>query len=163
LIIGNKNSRHHKEVFKLIKQDRLWIGYNSPKDFLTPDGNLSGKLGGLTRWYTNLDIIKRHEILILYKKYSPEEYPHYDNYDAIDVSKTSEIPEDFYGKMGVPDDLIDKFNPDQFELVGIPTGNLGKGIGVTKNYRGRTDISITKNGKTSCPYSRIIIKRKESA
>ena len=161
LIIGNKNSRHHKEVFGLIKNNKLWIGYNSPKDFMTPEGKLSGKLTGLTRWYTNLDTIKRHELLTLYKKYSEEEYPHYDNFDAIDVSKTAEIPEDYYGKMGVPDDLIDKFNPIQFELIGIPTGNSGKELGVTKNYRGRTDISFTRNGRTSCPYSRIIIKRKE--
>lgn len=160
LIIGNKNSRHHKDVFTLIKNEKIWIGYNSPKDFFTPEGGLSGKLGGLTRWYTNLDITKRHEILPLYKKYSPEEYPHYDNLDAIDVSKTAEIPEDYDGMMGVPDDFLDKYNPDQFELIGIPTGNLGKEIGVTKNYRGRTDISYTKNGKTSCPYSRIIIKKK---
>lgn len=161
LIIGNKNSRHHKEVFGLIKSGELWIGYNSPKDFFTPEGKLSGKLTGLTRWYTNLDTIKRHQLVILYKKYSEEEYPHYDNLDAIDVSKTAEIPEDYNGYMGVPDDLLDNFNPVQFELIGIPTGNLGKEIGVTKNYRGRTDISITRNGKTSCPYSRIIIKRKE--
>jgi len=162
LIIGNKNSQHHKEVFRLIKSGKLWTGYNSPKDFFTPEGKLSGKLGGLTRWFTNLDTIKRHELLILYKKYSSEEYPQYDNYDAIDVGKATDIPTDYFGKMGVPDSFLDKFNPDQFELIGIPTGNLGKEIGVTKNYRGRTDISVTKNGKTSCPYSRIIIKQKES-
>ncbi len=161
LIIGNKNSRHHKYVFKLLKENKLWIGYNSPKDFLTPEGKLSGKLTGLTRWYTNLDITKRHEIMTLYKKYSHEEYLRYDNLDAIDVGKTGEIPEDFYGKMGVPDDFLDKFNPAQFELIGLPTGNFGKEIGVTKNYRGRTDISVTRNSKTSCPYSRIIIQRKK--
>lgn len=161
LIIGNKNSRHHKEVFKLLKQEKVWIGYSSPKDFITPEGTLSGKLTGLTRWYTNLDIVKRHELLTLFKKYSPEEHPHYDNYDAIDVSKSAEIPDNYYGKMGVPDDFLDKYNPDQFELIGIPTGNLGKEIGVTKNYRGRTDISITRDGKTSCPYSRIIIQRRK--
>jgi hypothetical protein len=163
LIIGNKNSRHHKDVFKLIKQDKLWIGYNSPKDFLTPDGKLSGKLTGLTRWYTNLDVTKRHELMTLYKRYSPDEYPNYNNLDAIDVSKTAEIPEDYYGKMGVPDDFLDKFNPNQFELIGLPTGNSGKEIGVTKNYRGRTDISVTRDGKTSCPYSRIIIQQKVKA
>lgn len=160
LIIGNKNSRHHKDVFMLLKQNKLWIGYNSPKDFFTPEGKLSGKLTGLTRWYTNMDITKRHELMDLYKKYSSEEYPHYDNLDAIDISKTAEIPENYYGKMGVPDDFLDKFNPDQFELIGLPTGNSGKEIGVTKNYRGRTDISVTRNSETSCPYSRIIIQRK---
>lgn len=160
LIIGNKNSRHHKDVFPLIKNGKLWLGYNSPKDFITPEGKLSGKLTGLTRWYTNLDIIKRHEIMPLYKRYTPEEYPHYDNFDAIDVKKYADIPEDYPGMMGVPDDVLDRYNPDQFELIGIPTGNLGKEIGVLKNYRGRTDISFTINGKTSCPYSRIIVKHK---
>ena len=90
-------------------------GLLKAKDFFTPEGKLSGKLTGLTRWYTNLDTIKRHQLLILYKKYSEEEYPHYDNLDAIDVSKTAEIPEDYNGYMGVPDDLLDNFNPVQFE------------------------------------------------
>lgn len=107
-----------------------------------------------------MDNPKRHEQLPLYKKYSPAEYPTYDNYNAIEVSKTTEIPCDYDGLMGVPDTFLDKFNPVQFELIGIPFGNLGKEIGVTRNYRGRTDIAITKDGKSRCPYSRIIIKRK---
>jgi len=68
---------------------------------------------------------------------------------------------DYYGKMGVPDTFLYNYNPDQFELIGVPTGDSGKELGVKKNYRGRTDISVTKNGKMSCPYSRIIIKQKQ--
>jgi hypothetical protein len=80
---------------------------------------------------------------------------------AIEVARTSEIPCDYDGWMGVPDTFLDKYNPDQFELIGIPFGDLGKELGVKKNHRGRTDIAITQNGKSRCPYSRIIIKRKK--
>lgn len=159
LIVAPDNALHYKEIFKLIKSNKLWLGYGRVKEFIQPDGTIK-KMGNVG-WVTNLDTTKRHEILTLYKKYSPEEYPKYDNYDAIDVSKTADIPVDYFGKMGVPDAFLDKFNPDQFELIGIPTGDSGKEIGVTRNYRGRTDISVTRDGKTSCPYSRIIIKRKK--
>ena len=158
LIIGSVNARHYKEIFKLIKDNRLWLGYNCTRFFSKPDGSIFET--ARTFWYTNLDIDKRHEELTLYKKYSADEYPSYDNLDAIDVSKTNEIPYDYDGLMGVPDGLLDNYNPDQFELIGIPFGDLGKEIGVTKNHRGRTDIAITENGKSRCPYSRIIIKRK---
>lgn len=159
IIVAPDNALHYKEIFKLIKSNKLWLGYGRVKEFIQPDGTIK-KMGNVG-WFTNLDTTKRHETLTLYKKYSPEAYPQYDNYDAIDVSKTADIPEDYYGKMGVPDAFLDKFNPDQFELIGIPTGDSGKELGVTRNYRGRTDISVTRNGKTSCPYSRIIIKRKD--
>ena len=76
LIIANKNAITYKEVFPLIKENKMWLGYTQPKDFITPTGELSKKLSGLTRWFTNLDIPKRHEDLIVWKKYSPEEYPH---------------------------------------------------------------------------------------
>ncbi len=115
---------------------------------------------GNARWFTNLDISKRHEPLILFKTYDPDQYPKYDNLEAIEVARNTEIPIDYDGLMGVPDTFLDRHNPDQFELIGIPFGNLGKGMGVTKNHRGRTDIAITKGGKSRCPYSRIIIKRK---
>jgi len=159
VIVAPDTALHYKDIFKLIKDNKLWLGYGRVKEFVQPDGTIKkmGKIG----WFTNLNTTKRDELMTLYKKYSPEEYPHYDNYDAIDVGKTAEIPEDYYGKMGVPDGFLDKYNPSQFELIGIPTGNSGKELGVTKNYRGRTDISFTRNGKMSCPYSRIIIKRKE--
>ncbi|NCU38819.1 modification methylase [Candidatus Saccharibacteria bacterium] len=158
VIIAPDTALHYKEVFKLIMENQVWLGYGRAKQFMQPDGTMK-KFGNIG-WLTNLDTTKRHEVLTLYKKYTPEEYPTYDNLDAIDVKKTAEIPYDYDGYMGVPDTFLDKFNPEQFELIGIPFGNLGKEIGVTKNYRGRTDVSITKDGKTKCPYSRIIIKRK---
>ncbi len=111
-------------------------------------------------WFTNMDHKKRHEELILYKAYTPEEYPHYDNYDAIEVGKTDEIPCDYDGMMGVPDTFLDKYNPDQFEIVGLGCGDLAKLIGVGKNHRGRTDVAFKVNGEYKCPYSRIIIRRK---
>lgn len=171
IIMGNMNSVHKKEIFKLIKENKVWTGYgfNLTCEFYIPNhykkwdrienGRKIGKVPAIT-WFTNLDVEKRHEEMILWKKYTTEEYIKYDNLDAIEVKKLTEIPEDYFGLIGVPDTFIGKFNPNQFELIGIPTGNSGKEIGVTKNYRGRTDISFTINGKTSCPYSRIIIKRK---
>jgi len=171
LIIGTNNAIHYKEIFPLIQQNKLWLGYNNgPKKYLVPN-NYDGKSVvvidgrkympmGNTSWFTNLDTTKRHEELTLYKKYSPDEYPKYDNYDAIEVGKVADIPLDYDGAMGVPDTFLDKYNPEQFELLGIPFGDLGKALGVTKNYRGRTDISVTSNGKTKCPFSRIVIKPK---
>lgn len=85
----------------LLKDNKIWIGYNSPSNFNTPDG-ITTKINGLTRWFTNLDIDKRYDDLILYKKYNAEEYPKYDNYDAINVGKVTDIPVDYMGVMGVP-------------------------------------------------------------
>ncbi len=110
-------------------------------------------------WFTNLDTSKRHEFLTLYKRYSPQEFPKYDNYDAIEVSKTADIPYDYDGVMGVPLTFLDKYNPDQFEILGMGTGNAAKEMGVKKNYRGRTDLAYTVNGKQQCPYNRILIRR----
>lgn len=174
LILGNQNAIHYKEIFSLIKENKVWLGVDNggTKWFRVPDGydiqtesrkkvenGIKYFSMGSIMWFTNMDIPKRHEEIPLYKKYSPAEYPRYDNYDAIEVGKFFEIPCDYDGLMGVPDTFLDKFNPEQFELIGIPFGNLGKEIGVKKNYRGRTDIAITKDGKSRCPYSRIIIRR----
>jgi len=172
LIIGTNNAIHYKEIFPLIQKNKVWLGYNNgPKKYLVPDSYegksvvvVDGKKYmpmGNTSWFTNLDTTKRHEKLALYKKYSPDEYPKYDNYDAIEVSKVADIPMDYDGAMGVPDTILDKYNPEQFELIGIPFGDLGKTLGVTRNYRGRTDISVTRDGRTNCPFSRIIIKKKK--
>ena len=158
LIIAPDTALHYQEVFRLIQSNKLRRGYSHPKEFLTPDGSVK-KFGNIG-WLTNLDTAKSHEKLQLFRKYNSRCYPTYDNLNAIHVDKTADIPCDYFGMMGVPDAFLDKFNPDQFELVGIPTGDMGKEIGVTKNYRGRTDISITKDGVTKCPYSRIIIRRK---
>ena len=111
-------------------------------------------------WYTNLDISKRHEDIDLVCHYLAEEYPTYDNFDAIDVGKVQDIPCDFEGIMGVPDTILGQLNPDQFEIIGLGSGDLAKRAGVRKNYRGRTDLAYTQNGKSRCPYSRILIRNK---
>ena len=95
-----------------------------------------------------------------YKKYSPSEYPKYENFDAIDVGKVTDIPCDWFGMMGVPDTFLDKYNPEQFEIVGLGCGDLAKQIGVGKNHRGRTDVAFQIGGEYKCPYSRIIIRRR---
>lgn len=119
VIVGNKNAITYKEIFPLLKDDSVWLGSESPSEFFTPDG-MTKRVNGLTRWFTNLDIKKRHEELILVKKYAGHEgeYPKYDNYDAIEVSKVADIPLDYDGVMGVPITFMDKYNPEQFEIVG---------------------------------------------
>ena len=107
LIIGNMNAITYKEVFPLIKENKMWLGYTRPKEFIEPNGNIK-KFGNIT-WFTNLDIPKRHDDLILWKKYSSEEYPHYDNYDAINVDKVAEIPCDYCESWGL--------YPDEFEML----------------------------------------------
>ena len=92
LIIGNKNAIAYKEIFTLIKENKLWLGYESPKEFVQPDGAEPKKMNGLTRWFTNLPVKKRDKYLDLVKKYSPDIYPLYDNYNAINVNKVSDIP-----------------------------------------------------------------------
>lgn len=173
MVIGNTNALHYQEIFRLLKENKMWLGYSQPVAFIVPDhyemrnvrswrdeNGTNWRSLGNARWFTNLDILKRHELLILFKTYDRKQYPKYDNLDAIEVSRNTEIPVDYDGLMGVPDTFLDRHNPDQFELIGIPFGNLGKAMGVTKNHRGRTDIAITRDGKSRCPYSRIIIKRK---
>lgn len=132
LIVGNQNAISYKEIFRLIQSNKVWLGHNngdmkfrvpdyyeprSTRFWVDEDGKKWRSLGNAC-WFTNLDISKRHEDLILYKSYSPEEYPSYVNYDAIDVARYKEIPADYDGVMGVPVTLLDQFNPDQFELVG---------------------------------------------
>lgn len=133
VIVGNQNAITYKEAFPLLRDDRLWLGYNKVKEFVVPSadhpergnivtdgkGGLIAKFGNIC-WYTNLDITKRHEDLLLYRRYKedPSRYPKYDNYDAIEVSKVKDIPEDYWGVMGVPITFMDKYNPDQFDIVG---------------------------------------------
>ena len=135
LIIGNVNAITYKEIFPLIKDNKLWMGYSihsGDREFRVPDdypleaasyrideqGRKYIRVKGV-RWYTNMDYVERHTDLDLWKKYTPEEYPHYDNYDAINVDVTAEIPEDYEGVMGVPITFLDKYNPDQFEILGM--------------------------------------------
>ncbi len=128
LIIGNVNAITYKEIFKLIKSEKIWGGYvfNKTLEFELPcnyegeikNGKKYGKVPSIT-WFTNLPTRKRKETLLLYKKYTPEEYPTYDNYNAINVDKVSDIPYDYDGYIGVPITFLDKYNPDQFDIVGL--------------------------------------------
>lgn len=154
VLIGPQNAITTKEIFPLIMSGQIWWGVNSgsmkfkvpldkEKDGLEVDavGNKFQSFGNIC-WYTNLDLPRRHEELILYKSYSPEEYPKYDNYDAIEVSKISEIPKDYFGVMGVPISFLDKHNPDQFEILGIAKSWFG---GASKTYP--KQIQVSKNGE----------------
>lgn len=131
IIIGSQNAITYKEFFPLLKDDKVWLGSTAPKEFIVPtemkdrkntyvreDGTLIAKFGNVC-WFTNLDIKKRHEELILVKKYvgHEDEYPRFDNYDAINVDKTVDIPCDYAGAMGVPITFLDKYSPDQFEIL----------------------------------------------
>lgn len=127
LIIGSKNAITYKETFNLIKSCKLWLGNSNPKEFKQPDGSMK-KFGNIG-WYTNLKHNKRNEEIILYKKYYENEqnYPKYNNYDIVEVSKVVDIPKDYNGVMGVPITFLDKFNPDQFIVLGI--ANSARSIG----------------------------------
>ncbi len=139
IIVGHQNALTYKEIFPLIKENKMWLGYgfrggashfinNHYEDYATATDRKEGmiRVSGVV-WYTNLDIAKRHEDLMLYKQYSPEEYPKYDNYEAIEVSKTKDIPIDYSGVMGVPITFMDKYSPMQFEILGA-TESEGKGF-----------------------------------
>lgn len=158
IIIGNKNAITYKEIFPLLKNNEVWLGSNNPapKEFITPQG-VTKSVNGLTRWYTNLDLKKRHEELIMIKRYTPDEYPHYDNYDAIEVSKVVNIPYDYDGIMGVPITFMDKYNHDQFEIIGA-TESEGKGFsqGLWDKQSGVAQPMIA--GKRA--YKRIFISNK---
>ena len=145
LIIGHQNAITYKEVFPLIKTNRLWLGYGfrggaghfiAPhyEDYAVSSDHREGmvRVSGVV-WFTNLDHQKRHEELILYKRYSPEEYPTYDNYDAINVDKTAEIPMDWDGMMGAPVSFLNKHNPEQFEILGMTDRENRYGLR-TKTY-----------------------------
>ena len=131
LIVGNQNAISYKEMFTLVKEDKMWLGYSHPVAFVVPDHyemrdtrSWRGEDGtnwrslGNACWFTNLDIAKRHETLVLFKTYTPESYPQYVNYEAIEVSRYTDIPADYEGAMGVPVTFLDKYNPDQFEILG---------------------------------------------
>ena len=189
LIIGNKNAITYKEVFPLIKDNKLWIGVTpmstdllfefpsqSVEDVLQNgkrgstyrivDGRILGRSPSI--WFTNLDHNKRHEFMDLVCRYSPEEYPHYDNYDAIEVNKTADIPCNYPGVMGVPITFLDKYNPEQFEILGIT--DRGNEWGLKKkdytiddnpkfadlNRRG----AILLGGSLVSTYARLLIRNK---
>ena len=177
LIIGNQNAITYKEIFHLMMRDQLWLGSTTPKEFVVPfnsddrkntyvreDGTIIAKFGNVC-WFTNLDLKKRHEELILVKHYISEEYPGYDNYDAINVGKTVDIPCDYAGFMGVPITFLAKYNPDQFEIIMMANGNARtnteKGVlqkvGYIPNDSDKGGLGVI-NGKRE--YARIIIRNK---
>lgn len=187
LIIGNINAVKYKEIFPLIKHNKIWLGYKyGDMSFKVPSdseprntrywkdetGQKWRSLGNIC-WFTNLDHKKRHEDLILYRNYTPEKYPKFENYDAINVNRTEDIPCDYDGVMGVPITFMDKYNPEQFEIIGVGIAGLGLAAGVRpykpehKKYRkeiqkrGAVDGDLyMMNGKeVIVPYSRILIRK----
>lgn len=162
LIIGPINAITYKEIFPYIKGDKMWSGYTNPREFIKPDGGIE-KMGNI-QWWTCLDVKKRHEELPLYEKYTKEKYPKYVNYDAISVNKTVEIPKDYFGAMGVPISFLDKYNPDQFEIIGVslllghPMSKFAsKGTYTQGGVRFYIDNG---NGTYKRLFDRIVIKRK---
>lgn len=166
LIIGNLNALTYRDIFKLVKENKLWFGHSihsGDREFRVPadyplnaassrideEGNKYIRVKGV-RWYTNLDFNERREDLILYKKYNEEEYPKYDNYDAINVDKTRDIPMDYKGLMGVPITFMDKYNPEQFEIIGIDRVLVEEATGKVSRFR-INDNEI---------YARVIIRNK---
>ena len=190
LVIGNTNSLTYKEIFRLIKEDRLRTGYtnfNVGMFFAVPDSweqfhhiDESGKKIARVStacWFTNLEVLKHKEELVLYKRFDPEFYPKYENYDAINVDRYIDIPNDYDGAMGVPITFVDKYNPDQFEILGLGISNSGLEIGVRpytkehKKYRKEIqkrgavdgDLYMIKDGEVVVPYARILIRKKPLA
>jgi Adenine-specific methyltransferase EcoRI len=184
LTIGTWNAISYKEIFKLIKENKIWIGVNSNRNFsgfivpkhyslhgtearIDEDGNRIVSSNN-TCWFTNLDNKKRYEDLILYKNYNPKEFPKYDNYDAIEVSRTSDIPMDYEGAMGVPVTFLDKYNPEQFEILGITDRDNNSGL-KTRTYTA-DDVpnpgdlnrrAVVKIGKTyKATFARLLVRKK---
>ena len=164
LILGDQNAITYKEAFGYIKNDKLWLGYDNggtkwfqvPMDYDIPTESRKKIVNGVKYfsmgrilWFTNLDTTKRHENFVLYKKYTPEEFPKYDNYDVINIDKVSDIPMNYKGVMGVPITFVDKYNPKQFEILGV--ANSARWIG----YKCLTLIQGRKI------YNRILIKLKK--
>lgn len=184
LIVGTWNAITYKEIFKLIKEDKLWLGINSNRNFsgfivpthyplhgtearVDENGNRIVSTNN-TCWFTNIDNAKRHEDLILYKTYNPDEYPKYDNYNAIEVSKTVDIPMDYEGVMAVPITFLDKYNPTQFDILGIMDRENSSGMRTKKyeklEFANANDLNargvININGEYKAMYARVLIKNK---
>ena len=163
IIIGHQNAITYKEFFPLIKDNKVWFGHgfsggaawfiSNYEDYAAASGHKDGmiRVSGVV-WYTNLDHKKRHDPLILFRKYydDPSLYPKYDNYDAINVDKTSDIPCDYDGVMGVPISFLDKYCPEQFEIVAFRKGEDGKDLVFTRE-RERERVQ---------PYFRILVRRR---
>ena len=195
LIIGNLNALHYKEIFPLFRENKMWLGvsihsgdrkFNVPENYpldaaacgVDDNGQRFIRVKGV-RWFTNLDYKQRHEEFVYIRRYNPTDYPKYANYDAIEVSKTADIPEDWDGLMGVPDTFLGKYNPDQFEIVGNAgdtswarsAGVQAMGEETITRLRGQgnkahvtanmNSLYLEQGGKILLPYSRIIIRRKK--
>lgn len=164
IVVGNQNAITYREILPLIKNNEIWLGYNSghywfkvpdsyevkKTDFKIDETGQKWRRMGNICWFTNIDIEKRHEEMILFRNYTPEKYPHYDNYDAIEVGRTADIPCDYFGVMGVPITFMDKYNPEQFEILGDSRYHDGQDFS--------DDINVI-NGKTL--YRRLLIRRKK--
>lgn len=154
LVIGNQNAFSYKEIFNLIKTNKIWTGYNMVKEFIQPDKSIK-KFGNIC-WFTNMKTTKRNEEIILTKNYNEIDYPKYDNYDAINVDKVVEIPKDYDGLMGVPITFLDKYNPNQFEVIDI---NPHFFTLVEQGLPKPDQLHLTNVGRKD-PYARVLIKRK---
>ena len=182
IIIGNMNAVTYKEIFPMIAENRLWLGYNSghfwfkvpdsyeikKTDFKIDEHGQKWRRMGNICWFTNVDIEKRHENMPLFRNYSPELYPKYDNYDAINVDRTVDIPCDYYGVMGVPITFLSQYNPDQFEIVAFRKGTDGKDLvysfpdcSHSVNVERERERERERTGRrTVQPYFRILVRRK---
>lgn len=159
LILGNKNAITYKETFPYLKENKMWLGYTSPAVFEIPDGGITEKVNGLCRWFTNLDIKKRHDTIATGYLYGDDisKYPTYDNYNAINCDKVNEIPDDYDGAIGVPVTFLDKYCPAQFEILDA------RDYGHTNVQKNKTtylikDADGSIGGRNT--YARILIKRK---
>lgn len=202
IIVGHQNAISYKEIFSLIKENKLWLGYGFKggaahfinthyEDYASAGDHKEGmiRVSGVV-WFTNIDIKKRHEELVMYKTYNPEEFPKYENYEAINVDKSTDIPMDYDGVIGVPITFLDKYSPDQFEIVGlgivgsceftnerrmeildkngVPTGKYtvnAKGTLYRKHLESDKKPAAFKDCETGelyqSIYARILIKRKQ--
>lgn len=186
LIIGSVNAISYKEVFPLFRDNKMWLGksiHSGDREFQVPDdyplkaasyrvdeqGNKYIRVKGV-RWFTNIDSSQRYEMLSLSKHYDEEIYPKYENYNAINVDKVADIPYDYDGIMGVPITFLDKYNPKQFEIIGLGSRCLGQNIGIRgislehkqqmTGHSANGDLYYLKNGKLILPYVRILIRKK---
>ena len=181
IVIGPWNAVTYKETFPLIKENRLWLGYgfNAGNAYFSVPSSMNDYAAGVydektglvkfrnVTWFTNIDHDKRHEELILYRRYIPEGYPTYHNYDAIEVSKTRDIPMNYPGAMGVPITFLDKYNPDQFEILGITDRDNNSGL-KTREYT-VADVpnpgdlnrraAIKAGGELKSTYARLLVRR----
>ena len=153
LVIAPETCVSYKEVFPLIRDKKIWLGYNHVKEFRQPDGSLK-KFGNIV-WFTNIPIDKQNEELILVKKYDPTKYSKYDNYDAIHIDKCVNIPSDYKGVMGVPISFLENYCPKQFEILGLTSSSKNLTYGLINTTFG-TRATINGNKK----FARLLIKKK---